>query len=262
MAKIYYAGDWAIQYGPFYAESAFHHAVKGTEIVNYGKWLKDAIESTGQHEVTSVPSWDFYMLGPGEYEKILASYDAVIFSDLEAQNFQLAPSFFKKEKFGQSVMTYPDRIRLTKEAVQGGLGIMFLGGWQSFTGHRGMGGWGRCGLKELLPVGCLDFEDLVENTEGYTADVLNPKHPTINDLDFSSLPPILGYNEVKAREGFEVVAKWGGTDHPLLAVGEIGKGRTLAYTSDPAPHWGLNFVFWEKYNQFWINVIDWLVKAR
>jgi len=243
MAKIYYAGDWAIQYGPFYAESAFHHAVKGTEIVNYGKWLKDAIESTGAHQVTSVPS-------------------SVIFSDLEAQNFQLAPSFFKKEKFGQSVMTYPDRIRLTKEAVQGGLGIMFLGGWQSFTGHRGMGGWGRCGLKELLPVGCLDFEDLVENTEGYTADVLNPKHPTINDLDFSSLPPILGYNEVKAREGFEVVAKWAGTDHPLLAVGEIGKGRTLAYTSDPAPHWGLNFVFWEKYNQFWINVIDWLVKAR
>ena len=47
-----------------------------------------------------------------------------------------------------------------------------------------------------------------------------------------------------------------------VAVGEIGQGRTLAFTSDPAPHWGLNFVFWEKYNQFWINVVDWLVKAR
>ena len=67
---------------------------------------------------------------------------------------------------------------------------------------------------------------------------------------------------MKPREGFEVVAKWAGTDHPLLAAGEIGKGRTLAYTSDPAPHWGLNFVFWEKYNQFWINIMDWLVKAR
>lgn len=37
MAKIYYVGDWAIQLGPVYAESAFHHAVKGTEIFNYGK---------------------------------------------------------------------------------------------------------------------------------------------------------------------------------------------------------------------------------
>ena len=89
MARIYYAGDWAVQLGPVYAESAFHHSVKGTEIFNYGKWLKEALESTGEHQVTSVPSWDFYMLKPGEYENILATYDAVIFSDLEARNFQL-----------------------------------------------------------------------------------------------------------------------------------------------------------------------------
>jgi uncharacterized membrane protein len=262
MARIYYVGDWAIQYGPFYAESPFHHAVKGTEIVNYGKWLKEAIESSGEHSVTSVPSWDFYMLGPGEYESILDQYDALIFSDVEAQNFQLAPSFFKREEFGQRVITFPDRIRLTKEAVSRGLGVLFLGGWQSFTGHRGMGGWGRCGLKELLPVQCLDYEDLIESTEGYTADVLLPMHPTISGLDFASLPPILGYNEVKPREDALVVAQWAGTGHPLLAVGQYGEGRTAAFTSDPAPHWGLNFVFWKNYNSFWKNLIDWLVKRK
>lgn len=47
--------------------------------------------------------------------------------------------------------------------------------------------------------------------------------------------------------------------------GEMGKGgwgRTFAYTSDPAPHWGCNFVFWEEYATFWTNVCDWLVDAK
>ncbi|MFO1007352.1 MAG: glutamine amidotransferase [Planctomycetaceae bacterium] len=260
--KIYYVGDWAIQLGPQYIESSFHQAVKGTEIINYGKWLQDAIQSTGEYEVTSVPSWEFYTLQPGEYEKILASYDAVVFSDVEARNFQLAPSFFKHELFGKSVLTFPDRIRLTIEAVEGGLGVMFLGGWQSFNGDHGMGGWGRCRLRELLPVTCLDIEDLVESTEGYFAEVMKPEHPILEGMDFSELPPILGYNQVKPKAGAEVVARWKGTDDPLLAVTQIGKGRSVAYTSDPAPHWGCNFVFWEHYAKFWLNVVDWLVKAK
>ncbi|MFO1019909.1 MAG: glutamine amidotransferase [Planctomycetales bacterium] len=261
MARIYYAGDWALQIGPSYAESPFYHSVKGAEVINGGTWLKEAIESTGEHEVTSVPSWEFYMLKPGEYEKILATYDAVIFSDLEARNFQLSPSFFQREKMGQ-VLTFPDRIRLTIEAVQGGVGVLFVGGWQSFTGDRGIGGWGRCRLKELLPVTCLDYEDLIENSEGYGAEVLDPGHPILEGMDFSRIPPILGYNQVKPREGFEVVAQWSHTKDPLLAVGKVGKGRTAAFMSDPAPHWGCNFVFWEHYNRFWLNVIEWVVRKR
>ena len=166
MAKIYYVGDWAIQLGPVYAESPFHHSVKGTEIFNYGKWLKEAIESTGEHQVTSVPSWDFYMLKPGEYETILATYDAVIFSDIEARNFQLAPAFFKREGFGQKILTFPDRIRLTIEAVQGGVGVMFLGGWQSFSGDHGMGGWGRCRLRDRRRREHADGADRVRGQPG------------------------------------------------------------------------------------------------
>jgi len=262
MAKIYYAGDWAVQLGPVYAESAFHHSVKGTEIFNYGKWLKEALESTGEHQVNSVPSWDFYMLKPGEYEEILDSYDVLIFSDIEARNFQLSPSFFKREQFGKKYLTFPDRIRLTAEAVHGGKGVMFLGGWQSFSGDHGMGGWGRCGLRELLPVTCLDYEDLIESTEGYEAEVVDPDHPILKGLDFSMLPPILGYNQVRARLGGDVLARWKGTEDPLLAVSEIGSGRSVAYTSDPAPHWGCNFVFWEHYHSFWLNVLEWLLKKR
>ena len=129
MAKVYYVGDWAVLTGPWFAESPFQNAMKGIEIFNYGKWLKDALESTGEHTVESVASWDFYKLGPGEYEKILADYDVIIFSDVEGKLFQLAPNFFDRTKFGKEVLTFPDRVRLTIDAVKAGTGLMLLGGW-------------------------------------------------------------------------------------------------------------------------------------
>ena len=106
MAKIYYVGDWAVRMGPVFAETPFYHSPKGLEIFNYGKWLKDALESTGKHTVESVPAWDFYnKLGPGDYEAVLASHDVLIFSDVDAKLFQLAPNFFDREKFGTAVLT-------------------------------------------------------------------------------------------------------------------------------------------------------------
>ena len=36
---------------------------------------------------------------------MLTGYDVLIFSDVEAKIFQLAPSFFDREKFGQGVLT-------------------------------------------------------------------------------------------------------------------------------------------------------------
>ena len=133
MAKVYYIGDWAVLTGPVFAETPFNYTYKGLEIYNYGAWLKAALESSGQHQVKSVPTWDFYKLGPGDYEKILAEYDLIIFSDVEAKNFQLAPNFFDRQKFGTAILTFPDRVRLTVEAVKAGQAVLFLGGWLSFT---------------------------------------------------------------------------------------------------------------------------------
>jgi len=256
MAKIYYVGDWAVLNGPVFAESPFNFEHKGLEIFNYGKWLKEALESSGKHVVDSVPSWDFYKLGPGEYEKILKSYDIIIFSDVEAKLFQLAPNFFDRDKFGKGVLTFPDRIRLTIDAVKAGKSVMFLGGWLSFTGEMGKGGWGRTRLAEILPVKCLDYEDLMESTEGYFSSIQEYWVKKFNNIDFSSIPPILGYNKTIPREGFDTVIEIRDTGDPLLVYGEVGKGKVLAYMSDPAPHWGCNFVFWKYYNQFWLDCLD------
>ena len=262
MKKVYYIGDWAVQLGPVYAETSFNHAAKGLDFINYGHWLLDAIQSSGEFEVTSVPTWDFYNLKPGGYEKILASYDIIVFSDVEAKNFQLHPQFFNRHLFGTKILTFPDRTRLTVEAVNSGTHLMFLGGWLSFNGELGKGGWGRTRLAEILPVHCLDFEDLCENTEGFRAEPVLRSHPVLAGLRLFGMPPILGYNRVRAREGCEVVARWKETGDPAIAVGQFGKGRVLAYTSDPAPHWGCNFVFWKQYPRLWTNACRWLLRGN
>jgi uncharacterized membrane protein len=258
MSRIYYIGDWAVQMGPIYAETPFNYAWKGLDMINYGQWLKAALEAAG-HEVKSVPTWEFYMLAPGEYEKVLAEHEVIVFSDVEAKNFQLAPAFFDRHKFGTQMLTFPDRVRLTVEAVRSGLHAMLLGGWLSFNGEMGKGGWGRTGLREILPVECLEVEDLRESTEGFLAESIAPAHPICRNVDLSSMPPVLGYNRTRPRPGCEVLARWSGSDDPALAVGRFGRGRTLAYTSDPAPHWGCNFIFWDRYPAFWQAAVEWLL---
>jgi len=255
MAKIYYVGDWAVLTGPTFAESPFQHAPKGLEIFNYGVWLKNALESDGNHEVNSVPSWDFYKLGPGEYEKIIDEYDVIVFSDVEGKLFQLNPDFFNREEFGKKILTYPDRLRLTLDAVKAGKGLMLLGGWYSFTGETGKGGWGRTILREAIPVKCLDFEDLVESTEGYYPEV-TPEGRRVFGDSLGDIPPILGYNQTTEIPEGKVLLRVKETGDPLLAVRQLGKGRVLAYTSDPAPHWGLNFVYWKHYNDFWLKCLS------
>ncbi len=255
MAKIYYIGDWAVLTGPVFAESPFNYSHKGLDIFNYGKWLKTALESTGKHQVDSVPTWEFYKLPPGEWEKILEDYDVLIFSDVEAKNFQLSPDFFSREKFGSNPLTYPDRVRLTVEAIKNGKHAIFCGGWLSFNGEMGKGGWGRTGLKEALPVYCQPFEDLVESTEGFTPSVKAKGHP-VGGMDFSEFPPILGYNMTFPKPESERILNVKQTGDPLLVRGTCGKGNVLAYMSDPAPHWGCNFVYWKNYNEFWIKCLE------
>jgi hypothetical protein len=121
MAKVYYVGDWAVLAGPVFAETPFHYSHKGLDAFNYSKWLKETREATDRHTLASVAAWDFYnKLGAGDQEAILDAYDVLIFSDVDAKLFQLAPSFFDRCEFGRKVLTFPDRVRLTVAAVRAG----------------------------------------------------------------------------------------------------------------------------------------------
>ncbi len=253
MAKnVYYVGDWAVLTGPVFAETPFHHSPKGLEVFNYGIWLKDALEKDPEYKVNSVSAWDFYnQLGPGDYERLLTEYDLLIYSDVDAKLFQLSPKFFDRSKFGKEILTFPDRIRLTVEHIHAGGRAMFLGGWYSFNGELGKGGWGRTKLADILPVKCLDIEDLIETTEGFSMEITEEGKRLCPGLDLKGCPPILGYNKTIPLEGSQVIATFRETGDPAIVLKTFGKGKVLVYTSDPCPHWGCNIVFWDGYASFW-----------
>ncbi len=257
-SHVLYLGDWVFSLGPVYIETPFGTETKDADLYFYGKRLKQAIED--DVDITTLPNWDLYRLAPGELERYMDKSSAVIISDVEARCFHLYPSFFNRASRGNEVVTFPDRLDLMKSWVANGGGILMLGGWLSFSGVQAKSGWGRSRFAGALPVECLNTEDLVESSAGFTAEVIIPDHPVIKSLPWHSFPPIFGYNEVKTKPGSQVLVRVKETGDPLVVVGTHGKGRIFTYMSDPAPHWGINFELWEGYDAFWRNAVQWVEK--
>jgi uncharacterized membrane protein len=257
---VLYLGDWVFSVGPLYIETPFGTETKDADLHFYGRRLVEAIDPVV--EVTSLANWDLYRMKPGRLEEILESSVGLIISDVEAKCFHLFPSFFNRSVRKNTVETFPDRLTSIKSWIEGGGGLMMLGGWLSFSGVLGKSGWGRSSFSNALPVQCMATEDLVESSAGFTAEVLVPDHPVVRGLSWESFPPIFGYNEVTEKPWGEVLVRVRETGHPLVVVGEYGKGRILTYMSDPAPHWGINFELWENYDAFWQQSLNWVKKQN
>lgn len=255
---VLYLGDWVFHVGPTFIETPFGTETKDADLHFYGERLTEALEH--QADVTPLSNWELYRLEPGKLEAYLDHSACLIISDVEAKCFHLYPNFFDRARREQKIVTFPDRLDLIKNWIKDGGGMMMLGGWLSFSGVQGKSGWGRSRLQEALPVQCLDVEDLVESSAGFTAEVLAPNHPAVKGLPWNSFPPIFGYNEVKLKTEGEVLVRVKETGDPLVVAGEYGKGRVLTYMSDPAPHWGINFERWEAYDAFWQQSFNWVKK--
>jgi uncharacterized membrane protein len=257
---VLYLGDWVFHVGPVFIETPFGMETKDADLHFYGSRLVEAIEPLV--ETTCMANWELYRMEPGRLEKILDRSVGLIISDVEAKCFHLYPSFFDRSRRENHVITFPDRLVAIKNWIKSGGGLMMLGGWLSFSGAQGKAGWGRSQMAEALPVNCLPTEDLVESSAGFTAELLVPNHPVVKGLPWKSFPPIFGYNEMSAKPEGEVLVRVKETGHPLVVVGEYGKGRVLIYTSDPAPHWGLNFELWAGYAGFWRQGLNWVNKRN
>jgi uncharacterized membrane protein len=84
-------------------------------------------------------------------------------------------------------------------------------------------------------------------------------HPALSGVP-GEWPHFLGYNKTLRRDGCNVVMEIAGD--PFLAFGEFGQGRTAAFASDCAPHWGPpEFVNWAGYRPLWQGIVKWLTKA-
>lgn len=201
------------------------------------------------HKVTHLRSHDVAEQFPLTIEE-LDSYDVVLLSDVGSNTLLLPPSVFEGGR------PAPNRLKLLREWVQGGGGLMMAGGYLSFQGFQGMANYAGTPIEDVLPVTISRWDDRIEAPEGLAGSLTDAEHPVTAGLD-AQWPILLGYQKLTAREDAQVLAQIEGD--PLLVAREVGKGRTLAFASDVSPHWApTEFMGWEGYGPLFSNAMNWL----
>jgi uncharacterized membrane protein len=194
------------------------------------------------------------------FSEELPSFDAVIFA-----NFDFAPYV--------PVHYLENMVQFVRDA---GGGFAMLGGDRSFV----LGGYEGSPLQEILPV---DFSGAAPG-RAYLPNRFRPRltesganhplfqwlpDPEANRALWNALPELEGMNWVlRARPGAVVLAEnpqarneYG--PQPLIALAEVGAGRTLAVATDSLWHWALPNAGVggddAVYRDFWTRALRWLV---
>jgi len=204
-------------------------------------------------DVTFMPAHEAQRSFPQTMEA-LSAYDAVVLSDLGANTLLLHPDTWIHSK------PTPNRLRLLRDYVGKGGGLLMFGGYYSFQGINGGARYHKTPVEEVLPVSCLPVDDRVEVPEGYAPVVVGPQsHPILKGLG-KDWPILLGFNEVVVKDGAEVLATVSSEYRslPLLVTGKYGQGRTVAWTSDVGPHWlPPGFIAWNGYKTLFEQMLGW-----
>ena len=262
MTRVLYAGGAGAMFGPLFALSPFALEMKGLQFHNWARAFIEGLERGGDIQVTQQPSWEVYSSFPREMSD-LQKYDVVIIEEVEADIFYFYPEFYSPDAWtSPETIVLPNRLELLRRFVEEGGGLLMVGGWLSFQGRFGHGVWHGTPLEEALPVIFQPTDDRVETPQGALVTVSDRTHPVMRGIEWEPFPPLLGYNRAAARPDARVLAtvrpSSNASEDPLIAVRHYGRGRTMVFSSDTTPHWGVNFMKWPGYHQFFRQVALWL----
>jgi uncharacterized membrane protein len=204
----------------------------------------------------------------------LLKYDVIIHSDIRTDSFS-----------GEQLQ---NMARLVEEF---GGGFVMIGGNSAF----GKGGYHRTILDRVIPVAMEQDNDSQARQIRLRVPGEAIAHPVMaiggsrdenEQIWTEKFPPLYGCNLVdRAKPGATVLGvdaaarnRYG--PRLLLAVQNIGKGRSMAFTSDTTRSWGRDFeTLWGEpinpglplterncdsryYRQFWVNAVRWLASGR
>jgi len=241
--------------GETWTVTKFH--TKGFDVVSLGGfddfsvYLKNGLAPYDDIKITHIPNHLVLSAFPQTMEQI-SKFDVVIISDCGRNTLTMYPDMFK-------VPMGPNRVKLIADYVKNGGSLIMIGGYVDFQGIQGKGNYHGSEIEEVLPVNIMETDDRIEGVEGVKPEVLNSDHPILKGIE-KDWPAFLGYQRVFPKEGSDVLASIGESKDAFIVVGKAGKGKSMAFTSDLAPHWGTDFVTWKDYGKFWYNAICWLAE--
>jgi uncharacterized membrane protein len=220
--------------------------------------LRTATDRSGPQEELSLipfPVSDIF----GEQ---LRTFDAVLFVNFAYEPYR-----------SMGIEGYLPRIR---DYVRGGGGFAMVGGEQSF----GEGRYGVTALAEILPVEATDGLGIAEEEIRPRLTAEGRRHPVTSlaggevsgDTAWAALPPLATLNRTRAlppESGARVLLEAPsvtvlGRPAPVVAVREVGAGRSMAVATDSTWFWG--FLAAEEsggpraYLRFWNAALRWLVR--
>ena len=188
------------------------------------------------------------------FDTELHTFDIVIF-----QNFDFRPYYMAR---------YLKNIR---EAVEGGLGFVMLGGEQSFAD----GGYLGTDLASIIAFD-LSSRGVEPSGGGLTLTETGESHPifdwgnrALSPTDWATLSPWASFNLVgnPARDAsvLATVQTETGATYPVIAAREVKDGRSLAIATDELWRWRFHGqadggVASDAYYRFWSNALRWLVR--
>ena len=246
-AKILFVGEsWQVHVQETKGFDVFTYDYYETAV----QYIQKALEAAGC-EFTHVPAHMVEFSFPNTAEA-LSAYDAVMFSDVGANTFNLPMNVF------QRLTPTPNRLAAVRDYVAAGGAFAMIGGYLTFQGIQARGCYRNSALAEVLPVELLPGDDRIEASAGIKPRIAQPDHPIAAGLG-EDWPRVLGYNRLIPKPDSQVVATLG--DDPMIVAGSYGQGRVVAYATDCAPHWSpVEFCEWEGYATLWGNIVDWLTK--
>lgn len=189
----------------------------------------------------------------------LSQYDVVILSDIGANAILLHTDTWLRSQ------ATPNRLKLIRDYVRQGGGLLMVGGYYSFQGINGGARFRNTPVEDVLPVTIHAFDDRLEVPEG-CAPLAGSAHAITSGIDVQTAPSLLGLNEVMPRDDAQVLLTTQideGRNYPLLVIGEAGKGRTAAWTSDIGPHWMPDkFLAWPGTGTIFARLLGWLARQE
>lgn len=210
--------------------------------------LRDALVAAGV-QVDHLPAHEVPQYFPSD-RKSLSSYDVVVLSDIGANSILLHPDTWLHAR--RTV----NRLQVLADWVRSGGGLLMAGGYLSFQGFEAKAMFRGTPIEAVLPAVISPYDDRVETPQGVAPDDVNADHPVTRGLE-EQWPMLLGYNRFEAPQEARVLARIG--EDPLLAVREVGDGRSMAWASDIAPHWcPEEFLAWSGYGTLFTQAVGWL----
>jgi uncharacterized membrane protein len=159
-----------------------------------------------------------------------------------------------------------EHFRWMKDGViEEGLGLVMIGGAESFAEEGGQPSWKPTEVADVLPC------EMIPSAAGFSGGVvriIDWQDEFIKSLPFDSLGPwgvFHGSNNIAPRSTAhylaELVRGSAGT-MPFLMWWDIGKGRTMAQSGDWTPAGGNTFMRWEYYGDYCVNMMLFLAGQK